>query len=70
MECDYGRDPRAGTGNHGRGAKIDDSDDDDDNGDDDDSGGDYGPRSQSWADRRQKQMIMTPMMMMNLVMIV
>ena len=35
----------AGTGNHGRGAKIDDSDDDDDNGDDDDSGGDYGPRS-------------------------
>ena len=45
MECDYGRDPRAGTGNHGRGAKIDDYDDDDDDGDDDESGGDYGPRS-------------------------
>ena len=42
MECDYGRDPRAGTGNHGRGAKIDDDNDDDDDGDDDDSDGDYG----------------------------
>ena len=42
MECDYGRDPRAGTGNHGCGAKIDDDNDDDDDGDDDDSDGDYG----------------------------
>ena len=41
MECDYGRDPGAGTGNHGRGAKIDDGDDNDDDGNNDDSDGDY-----------------------------